>query len=109
MDPKKLRHHYMSKNNDGQMHAADFGILGDFNKVNGERLVTAIQGFVKAPGTISIRGTFRGQDAIHYVDTSTGLHASFAANGPNAGMYLGGWRSATNTDQFAYLMRDGVL
>jgi RHS repeat-associated protein len=109
MDPDRLRHHYMSMNDAGQMHAADFGILGDFNAVNGARFVVAVQGFVRAPGTISIRGTFRGQDAIHYVDPSTGLHASFAANGPNAGMYLGGWRSGTGTDQFAYLMRDGVL
>ena len=55
---------------------------------------------------MSIRGTFRGQDAIHYVDPRTGLHASFSVN---TGMYLGGWKSAVGSDQLVYLLNNGVL
>ncbi len=101
MDENKLNHHYS--------HAADFGVLGPPNKVNGERFVNAIQDFTKNSETISFRGTFRGQEAIHYVNPRTGLHASFALEGPKVGSYLGGWKSAPDTDQYAYLMRDGVL
>ena len=57
--------------------------------------------------TIQIPGTFRGLDAIHYVDLDTGLHASFAANGPNVGEYLGGWKSSG--DQLDYLLSQGKL
>lgn len=89
------------------MHAADFGIKGPYNKVNGQAFILAIEQLVKNPSTKVIKGTWRNtQEAIHYVD-DTGLHASFAANGPNVGEYLGGWRSSG--DQLTYLLRDGKL
>ncbi|WP_338676582.1 RICIN domain-containing protein [Streptomyces sp. SCSIO 30461] len=103
----KLPHHYMRESNEGIMHAADFGIKGNYNKVNGQAFILAIEQLVKNPGTKVIKGTWRNtQEAIHYVD-DTGLHASFAANGPNVGEYLGGWRSSG--DQLTYLLRDGKL
>ncbi|MEU2157601.1 ricin-type beta-trefoil lectin domain protein [Streptomyces sp. NPDC019396] len=102
----KWAHHYMSTNNQGLMHADDFGIKGNFNKVNGQAFLVAVQQLVKNPSTQKITGTFRGKAAVHYVD-DTGLHASFAADGPNVGEYLGGWRSTG--DQLAYLLRDGKL
>lgn len=106
VSPSKLPHHYMRMSDQGLMHAEDFGIKGPYNKASGQAFIRAIEQFVKNPGTRQIRGTFRGQPAIHYVD-STGLHASFAANGPNVGEYLGGWRSVG--DQLAYLLQDGKL
>ncbi|MFQ6145816.1 RICIN domain-containing protein [Streptomyces seoulensis] len=102
----RLPHHYMSLNNEGVMHAVDFGITGSYNKVNAQAFIVTIEQFVKNPGTRQITGTYRGQAAIHYVD-DTGLHASFAADGPNVGEYLGGWRSTG--DQLTYLLRDGKL
>nr|WP_168500495.1 RICIN domain-containing protein [Streptomyces sp. RLB1-33]QIY76363.1 virulence factor [Streptomyces sp. RLB1-33] len=103
----KLPHHYMRESNQGIMHAADFGIKGPYNKVNGQAFILAIEQLVKNPSTKVIKGTWRNtQEAIHYVD-DTGLHASFAANGPNVGEYLGGWRSSG--DQLTYLLRDGKL
>ncbi|WP_455569108.1 RICIN domain-containing protein [Streptomyces echinatus] len=102
----RLPHHYMSLNNEGVMHAVDFGIKGSYNKVNAQAFIVTIEQFVKNPGTRQIKGTYRGQAAIHYVD-DTGLHVSFAADGPNVGEYLGGWRSTG--DQLTYLLRDGKL
>lgn len=103
MNPDKLPHHYMRKNNQGVMHAADFGVSGPYNKASGQAFIGAIERFTKSPGTIQVRGTFRGQDAVHYVDPDTGLHASFAANGE----YLGGWKS--DGDQLTYLLQQGKL
>ena len=106
MSSDKLPHHYMRTSDQGVMHAEDFGVKGPYNKANGKAFIGAIEQFVKNPGTRQIQGTYRGQAAIHYVD-DTGLHASFAANGPNVGEYLGGWRSSG--DQLTYLLRDGKL
>ncbi|MER6609172.1 polymorphic toxin-type HINT domain-containing protein [Streptomyces sp. NPDC000927] len=106
MSPDKLPHHYMRTSDQGVRHAEDFGVKGPYNKANGEAFIRAIGQFVKNPGTRRIQGTYRGRDAVHYVD-DTGLHASFAANGPNVGEYLGGWRSSG--DQLTYLLRDGKL
>ncbi|MFG2289260.1 polymorphic toxin-type HINT domain-containing protein [Streptomyces sp. NPDC048595] len=102
----RLPHHYMRKNNQGVPHAKEFGVDGPYNRQNGAKFAQAVERLVKNPGTRKIEGTFRGQLAVHYVDT-TGLHASFAASGPNVGEYLGGWRS--QGDQLTYLLRDGVL
>ncbi|MFG1654362.1 RHS repeat-associated core domain-containing protein [Micromonospora sp. NPDC049275] len=107
MNPDKLPHHYMRTSEEGVMHAADFGVSGPYNKVNGQAFIGAVERFTKSPGTIQVRGTFRGQDAIHYVDPDTGLHASFAANGPSVGEYLGGWKSGG--DQLTYLLQQGKL
>ncbi|SCE72701.1 polymorphic toxin-type HINT domain-containing protein [Micromonospora chokoriensis] len=110
MDLNDLRHHYMSRNpQTGKMHAFDFGIDANFNNLNGQRFLSVIKEFVKAPGTISFPGTFRGKPCIHYVDPSTGLHVSMGTQGAERGMYLAGWKSPIDSDQFLYLMRDGVL
>jgi len=97
----------MRTNDDGIMHAEDFGVTGPYNKANGQAFVDAVGAFTRSPNTIQIPGTFRGLDAIHYVDLDTGLHASFAANGPNVGEYLGGWKSSG--DQLDYLLSQGKL
>ncbi|WP_084261552.1 polymorphic toxin-type HINT domain-containing protein [Micromonospora rifamycinica] len=107
MNPGKLPHHYMRTSDEGVMHAADFGVSGPYNKANGQAFIGAVERFTKSPGTIQVRGSFRGQDAIHYVDPDTGLHASFAANGPSVGEYLGGWKSGG--DQLTYLLQQGKL
>lgn len=106
MSSDKIPHHYMKKSDQGVMHAEDFGVTGPYNKANAQEFVQAVERFVKNPGTRQLQGTYRGQDAIHYVD-DTGLHASFAANGPNVGEYLGGWRSTG--DQLAHLLQNGKL
>jgi hypothetical protein len=105
MNPNKLPHHYMRENQAGVTHAAEFGVAGPFNKANGQAFVNAIDRFTRNPSTLQIRGTFRGQEAIHYVNPDTGLHASFAARGPNVGEYLGGWTS--EGDQLTHLLQYG--
>lgn len=108
MNRNRLPHHYMSENNNGVMHARDFGVVGPYNRENAEKFIKAIEELVKHPRTIKIRGTWRkNTEAIHYVDPETGLHASFEAAGPRVGEYLGGWRSSG--EQLEYLLRDGKL
>jgi pretoxin HINT domain-containing protein/colicin D/short repeat uncharacterized protein predicted to be involved in signal transduction len=107
INPDRLVHHYMSTNDQGEMHAVDFGVNGNYNPANALKFVEAIQHFIASPSDLLIRGTFRGQDAWHYVDPDTGLHVSFAASGPNVGEYLGGWKSSG--DQLLYLLTQGKL
>ena len=101
----KIPHHYMSMSDQDVMHAQDFGVSGPYNKANAQKFINAIENFTKNPGTITIEGTYRGQAAIHYVDPTTGLHASFAADGPLVGEYLGGWIS--QGAQLDYLLKYG--
>jgi hypothetical protein len=108
MNPKALPHHYMSPNPEtGIMHAVDFGITSNYSKPNALKFLEAIRQLVENPHTLVIRGTFRGQDAWHYVDADTGLHVSFAASGPSVGGYLGGWKSSG--DQLLFLLTQGKL
>jgi len=108
MDADRLAHHYMSDDENGIMHAVEFGVKGPYNKQNRQLFIEAIGRFVKSPDTIQVRGTWRKtQLAIHYVNPETGLHASFAADGPRVGEYLGGWKS--EGDQLRYLLELGVL
>ena len=107
IDPNKIPHHYMRMSDEGVMHAEDFGISGPYNKATRQAFMRAVGRFVNSPDTEVVEGTFRGQSAIHYVNPSTGLHASFASTGPNVGEYLGGWKSSG--DQLAYLLGQGKL
>ncbi|BFU47671.1 LamG-like jellyroll fold domain-containing protein [Krasilnikovia sp. MM14-A1004] len=107
MSADKITHHFMSPDKNGVRHAVAFGIEGPYNKANAKLFIDAIARLVKNPSTKVIRGTFRNTDAIHYVDPKSGLHASFAANGPNVGMYLGGWESSG--EQLRYLLEFGKL
>ncbi|WP_186316087.1 polymorphic toxin-type HINT domain-containing protein [Catellatospora sichuanensis] len=108
MSASALPHHYMRPSDAGIMHAEDFGVIGPFNKANGELFIRAIEHLVKHPDTIRITGRWRNSiDAVHYVNPHTGLHASFVAHGPNVGEYLGGWKS--EGAQLHYLLTYGVL
>jgi hypothetical protein len=107
MNPDRMAHHFMSPDNNGVMHAAAFGVTGNYNKANAQRFIAAIEHFTKHPETVQIRGTFRGQNVVHYVNPNTGLHASFAADGPNVGEYVAGWQS--EGDQLKYLLGQGLL
>jgi hypothetical protein len=103
----KVAHHYMRLSDTGETHASQFGVFGPYNKENGELFIRAVERFIKNPTTMVIYGTWRKQPAIHYVNPESGLHASFAANGPSVGEYLGGWKS--EGDQLRYLLLYGKL
>ncbi|MFF0205897.1 polymorphic toxin-type HINT domain-containing protein [Streptomyces sp. NPDC005017] len=98
IDRNRLNHHFK--------HAADFDWPTTDTRVNKEAYAQMLGEFTRNPGNIRMSGTFRKQPAIHYVDMQTGRHVSVD---PDSGKMLGAWKSKIGTDQFYYLMRDGVL
>ena len=84
------------------VHAADFGVTGNFNTVNAARFNEAIFKHINAPSTISIRGTYRGDPVTHFLNPTTGLNVI-----SRDGVFVSGWR--LNPDQLANVLRDGSL
>ena len=79
--PKNLQHEFSS-------HAADFGIMGNWNKSNAALFRQAIEGHV-ASAPLVIPGTFRGVvSATHYFDPATRLWAGF----DQSNMFIAGWK-----------------
>jgi len=69
-------------------HAADFGVQGNFSKVNAQKYNQAIQKHLNAPGTKEISGSYRGNSAIFHTDPRSGLTV---IQNPN-GSFLSGWK-----------------
>ncbi|WP_287157605.1 colicin D domain-containing protein [Chloroflexus sp.] len=84
-------------------HATDFGITGNWNKTNAARFQQALEDHVYAPTTQVIRGTYHGQDVIHYYDPATGLNVMTDHNGT----FLSGWK--LSPEQIQHLTTTGSL
>ncbi len=84
-------------------HAADFGVVGNYNRANGEMFADAITRHVSGPGTKKISGTYRGNPVTHYVDSQTGLNVIVDASGN----FLSGWK--LNPAQLQNILRHGGL
>jgi hypothetical protein len=69
-------------------HACDFGITGNFNKINAARFGVAINNHVNSPMVKSIKGTYRGQPVIHFIDPNIGLNTIFTLSGE----FISGWK-----------------
>jgi RHS repeat-associated protein len=83
-------------------HAADFGVTGNFNRANAANFNEAVFQHINAPGTTSIRGTYRGDPVTHFLDPATGLNVI-----SRDGVFVSGWR--LNPDQLANVLRNGSL
>ena len=82
-DLKKLPHHFK--------HALDFGILGNWNKANGEAFMAAIEDHIA--NTIGTPGTYRGSIAVtHHYDSGTGLWAAV----DTSNNFVAGWKLSPN-------------
>lgn len=83
-------------------HADDFGVTGNYNSANAARFNEAIFEHINAPGTTTIRGTYRGDPVTHFLDPKTGLNVI-----SRDGVFVSGWR--LNSDQLANVLRNGSL
>ncbi|MCL3862100.1 colicin D domain-containing protein [Actinotalea sp. K2] len=83
-------------------HADDFGVTGNYNSANAARFNEAVFEHINAPGTTTIRGTYRGDPVTHFLDPTTGLNVI-----SRDGVFVSGWR--LNSDQLANVLRNGSL
>ena len=82
-------------------HASDFGVTGNYNKVNAARFQQAIRDFIDAPTTNEISGTYRGQPATHFFDPATNQDVIIDPNNN----FISGWR--LSIEQIRYLLTRG--
>ena len=84
-------------------HASDFGIKGNYSKTNAEAFKQAIEKHIHASNTSVIRGTYRGDSVIHYLDKSNGLNVITKPTGE----FVSGWK--LNPNQLQNVISRGAL
>ncbi|WP_407635867.1 colicin D domain-containing protein [Pseudodesulfovibrio piezophilus] len=85
-------------------HAGDFGIEGkNYNPSKGERFRKAIDDHVRNTETVEIKGTYRGQDVVHYVNPKTGNNVIKKPDGE----FISGWK--LKPDQLKNVLTRGKL
>ena len=82
-------------------HANDFGILGNWNKANGELYKQAVKSHLQQSTNI-YRSTYRGQCAYVYINKSTGIGAYVDL----LGNYIGGWKFSP--EQMNFHVTNGI-
>jgi hypothetical protein len=93
--PGKLQHVYSK-------HAADFGVMGPWNQVNGAIFEQRLHDHVNDPASIRIQGTYRGTlNVTHYYDLATHLNVMVDA----ADDLVSGWK--LSAQQVAHLLLTG--
>lgn len=84
-------------------HAKDFGIQQDANKQTLTEFAAKIEAHIASPGTRAIKGLYRGRDAIHFLDLSTGLNVIVDSEG----RFLSGWK--LSQQQLQHVLTSGTL
>jgi uncharacterized protein involved in type VI secretion and phage assembly len=84
-------------------HAGDFGIDGNWSSTTAGEYEAALQRHVSDPATKVISGTYRGKQAIHYVNPKTGLNVITDSKGT----FVSGWK--LNPDQLNNVLTRGSL
>jgi hypothetical protein len=82
-------------------HAKDFGVLGNWNKQMAQKVELAIRTHCAAPQTLMMRGYYRGQPALFFVNPNTRLAAIFDSRGS----YITGF--VLSEEQAQYLFTSG--
>jgi RHS repeat-associated protein len=73
-----------------QKHAADFGVMGNWNPANATKFSAALNQHINSPGVRTIQGELRGftEPVIHIVDRVTRLNVTTTVSGE----FITGWR-----------------
>jgi RHS repeat-associated protein len=69
-------------------HGSDFGMTGNWNPGRATETSRLINSHINGPGVKAIKGTYRGQDVVHYLDPQSGLNV---ISDPS-GIFIGGWK-----------------
>jgi RHS repeat-associated protein len=84
-------------------HGSDFGLSGTWNPTRAADASRAIHQHINSPRVRVIQGSYRGNPAIHYLDTQTGLNVVVDP----FGNFVTGYR--LGTDQLKTLIARGFL
>ncbi len=84
-------------------HAVDFGVKGSWNKGAGSKFSSVINQHINSSSVQIIQGTYRGNPAVHYLNSKSGLNV--IAN-PN-GTFVSGWK--LNSKQLENVIKHGGL
>ncbi|WP_207260286.1 hemagglutinin repeat-containing protein [Desulfovibrio sp. Huiquan2017] len=85
-------------------HAEDFGVEGkNYNPSKGEEFRKALDAHIHNSDTVEIKGTYRGQEVIHYINPKTGNNVMKSKSGD----FISGWR--LTVDQIENVLKRGKL
>ncbi|WP_452602781.1 colicin D domain-containing protein [Pontimicrobium sp. MEBiC06410] len=84
-------------------HAADFGVNGNYNKVNAGKFNSALNQHINSSGVKAVNGTYRGNSVTHYLDANSGLNVIVNPNGS----FHSGWR--LGSEQLMNVLKHGGL
>jgi len=84
-------------------HAVDFGVEGNYNKINAARFSSAINQHINSQDIKVIWGTYHRQPAIHYLNPNTGLNVISTPNG----QFWSGWK--LSGEQMQNVLKHGGL
>jgi hypothetical protein len=84
-------------------HALDFGVTGNYNKINAAAFQVALQKHVSDKNTQIIQGTYRGKPATFYLNPKTRQTVIEDV----LGNFVSGWKLSKN--QLRYVLIDGKL
>jgi hypothetical protein len=69
-------------------HAGDFGVKGNYSKATAGRFAKAIKDHIKLKSTETIKGKYRGQDSIIFIDRSSRIGVITKSDG----QFISGWK-----------------
>ena len=84
-------------------HASDFGVIGNFNKISSNKFISIINNHINSTKIKQIKGTYRGNPVIHFVDSDTGLNVISTLSGE----FISGWK--LNFNQLQNILKRGSL
>jgi hypothetical protein len=84
-------------------HAADFGLIGNYNKANAAKFSAAINQHINSPAVQVIKGTYKGNKVIHYLNSFTGVNVISSPTGE----FISGWKLGSG--QFQGVLKNGTL
>jgi len=84
-------------------HAKDFGVYGNYNKINAQKFYLAIQKHLNDNNTVTFKGTYRGIKVIFHTNPMTGLTVITRTNGS----FLSGWK--LNPKQLKHIIKHQKL
>jgi hypothetical protein len=86
-----------------QKHAADFGVVGNWNPAKAKDFEAALASHVHNPSNLVIKGSYNAAPAIIHVDPKTGLAVIQDLNGA----FVSGWR--LSSQQLSNVLAHGSL
>lgn len=84
-------------------HAGDFGVQGNYSPANALRFKDAIVKHIGSKSTEAVKGTYRGGDAVIFINKDSGLGVITKPSGE----FISGWKFTA--DKLSHLFSKGAI